>query len=64
MNGHAYPPLVGNASQFQSQIHKKNNYFQYLIHSRLRYHFWNKGIEDYVALDVDVYSNLLLINFK
>ena len=30
------------------------------VHSRLGYYFWNKGIEDYVALDLGIYHDLLL----
>ena len=29
------------------------------VHSRLGYYFWDKGIHDFVALDLDVYYNLL-----
>ena len=32
------------------------------VHSRLGYFFWDKGIKDFVALDLDVYYNLLSFN--
>ena len=31
-------------------------------HSRLGYYFWDKGIKDYVALDLGVYYDLLLFD--
>ena len=30
------------------------------VHSRLGYYFWDKGIKDFVALDLGVYYDLLL----
>jgi hypothetical protein len=32
------------------------------VHSQLGYYFWDKGIEDYVALDLSVYYDLLLFD--
>ena len=32
------------------------------VHSRLGYYFWDKRIKDYVALDLDVYYDLLLFD--
>ena len=31
-------------------------------HSRLGYYFWDKGLKDFVALDLGVYHDLLLFN--
>ena len=31
-------------------------------HSWLRYYFWDKGIKDYVALDLGVYYDFLLFD--
>ena len=33
-----------------------------LGHSRLGYYFWDKGLKDFVALDLGVYHDLLLFN--
>ena len=31
-------------------------------HSRLGYYFWDKGLKDYVAMDLGIYHDLLLFN--
>ena len=31
-------------------------------HSRLGYYFWDKGLKDFVALDLGVYHDLLLFD--
>ena len=31
-------------------------------HSRLGYYFWDKGLKDYVAMDLGVYHDLLLFD--
>jgi hypothetical protein len=33
-----------------------------MVHSRLGYYFWDKGLKDYVALDLGVYHDLLLFD--
>jgi hypothetical protein len=32
------------------------------VHSQLGYYFWDKGLKDYVALDLGVYHDLLLFD--
>jgi hypothetical protein len=34
----------------------------YWGHSRLGYYFWDKGLKDYVAVDLNVYHDLLLFD--
>ena len=31
-------------------------------HSRLGYYFWDKGLKDYVAVDLGIYHDLLLFD--
>ena len=37
-------------------------FVSFRVHSRLRYYFWDKGLKDYVALDVGIYHDLLLFD--
>ena len=32
------------------------------VHSRLKYYFWDKGLKDYMALDLGVYLDLLVFH--
>jgi hypothetical protein len=41
---------------------KKVSSFDFGGHSRLGYYYWDKGLKDYVAVDLGVYHDLLLFD--
>jgi hypothetical protein len=40
------------------ELEKQNN----RVHSQLRYYFWDKGLKDYVVLDLNVYYDFLIFD--
>ena len=41
---------------------RKENFTLIWGHSRLGYYFWDKGLKDYVVVDLGVYHDLLLFD--